>query len=806
MAWTERRPPRQRWPQCARTLAGRSRGRPARGLPSAAAHHRGQRDARHRARTRSRGHRNGPLTARSGRFAAAKAHAYTHSGGAGETGLARVTELHASHTAGDTIMTLALAGTLFFNPQTAQARSEVATFLLLTMVPFVLVAPLIGPLLDRFSTAAGGPSARRWRSGPSSAGCSARRSPTTAAGSSPPRSAASSRPGPTPSPGPPPSRACCRRARPSSRPTRACRWPGSSEPSSAARSAASRCSPVRPGRSGSRSSSSSSARSRRSACRSGSTPRPARCPSRTPPRSPSASHRRAPTVTTSWQPTPHATPRTLPAPSSLRGTQRGWSGWPATTAYADGRRHAHRRLARDLSAGSGGASRRSRGRSCTRCGRPGGTRVLTGFLIIFMAFLAKEHPIDGMRGEVVLALVVVAIGVGNALGSVVGNVVRDQRPERIAMVSVLAATVMLRRDGHLVRRLDPRPARPRPGPLGAAVQAVLRRPRAARGARERPHVGLRVVRDDAPGALGRRRHPRHRAAAQPLHRLPRLRGRARVDRRHGGPAAPPRHAARTDRERDVPDGRAVAPPAGDPRRTRRPRRAARPRGGPDRALPVLPYAADGPPPPCAAHDAEPTCPTGSRSRSARPARPAVPSGRCSRRTRSSGRPRATHQVLGGSGAWLLAMPAHHIAGLQVLLRSRRRRGRPRPCSTCAAASPRARFAAAAPGPPDERGRAALHGARADPAARLVDDPAGVAALRGFDGVLVGGAATPPALVERARALGVVLEPHLRHERDGRRLRLRRLAAARQPGPRRQRPARRPRRRHGRPRLPRRARA
>ena len=30
---------------------------------------------------------------------------------------------------------------------------------------------------------------------------------------------------------------------------------------------------------------------------------------------------------------------------------------------------------------------------------------------------------------------------------------------------------------------------------------------------------------------------------------------------------------------------------------------------------------------------------------------------------------ATHQVLGGSGAWLLAMPAHHIAGLQVLLRS-----------------------------------------------------------------------------------------------------------------------------------------
>ena len=30
---------------------------------------------------------------------------------------------------------------------------------------------------------------------------------------------------------------------------------------------------------------------------------------------------------------------------------------------------------------------------------------------------------------------------------------------------------------------------------------------------------------------------------------------------------------------------------------------------------------------------------------------------------------ATHQVLGGTGQWLLAMPAHHIAGIQVLVRS-----------------------------------------------------------------------------------------------------------------------------------------
>src|SRR5699024_11449713 len=30
---------------------------------------------------------------------------------------------------------------------------------------------------------------------------------------------------------------------------------------------------------------------------------------------------------------------------------------------------------------------------------------------------------------------------------------------------------------------------------------------------------------------------------------------------------------------------------------------------------------------------------------------------------------ATYQRLGGLGHWLLAMPAHHIAGLQVLIRS-----------------------------------------------------------------------------------------------------------------------------------------
>ena len=49
------------------------------------------------------------------------------------------------------------------------------------------------------------------------------------------------------------------------------------------------------------------------------------------------------------------------------------------------------------------------------------------------------------------------------------------------------------------------------------------------------------------------------------------------------------------------------------------------------------------------------------------------------------------------------------------------------------------------------------------------------ALRAFDAVLVGGAATDPALLARARAAGVARRDHLRDDRDRRRLRVRRRA-------------------------------
>ncbi|WP_407077848.1 MFS transporter [Streptomyces phytohabitans] len=73
----------------------------------------------------------------------------THAQGAGESGLGKLIELHAVNSAGDMLITVALASTVFFSVPTGEARGRVALYLLVTMAPFALLAPVIGPLLDR---------------------------------------------------------------------------------------------------------------------------------------------------------------------------------------------------------------------------------------------------------------------------------------------------------------------------------------------------------------------------------------------------------------------------------------------------------------------------------------------------------------------------------------------------------------------------------------------------------------------------------------------------------------------------------
>jgi hypothetical protein len=65
------------------------------------------------------------------------------------TPFARLAASHAVSTAGDAFVTVALAGSLFFTTDPAAARPRTALYLAFTMAPFAVIAPLIGPLLDR---------------------------------------------------------------------------------------------------------------------------------------------------------------------------------------------------------------------------------------------------------------------------------------------------------------------------------------------------------------------------------------------------------------------------------------------------------------------------------------------------------------------------------------------------------------------------------------------------------------------------------------------------------------------------------
>jgi MFS family permease len=74
----------------------------------------------------------------------------TQAQGAGESGLAKVIQMHGVSAAGDALVLLSLANTVFFSVPVGQARGRVALYLLVTMAPFSVMAPVIGPLLDRF--------------------------------------------------------------------------------------------------------------------------------------------------------------------------------------------------------------------------------------------------------------------------------------------------------------------------------------------------------------------------------------------------------------------------------------------------------------------------------------------------------------------------------------------------------------------------------------------------------------------------------------------------------------------------------
>ena len=68
----------------------------------------------------------------------------------------RLARAHAASVSGDALFAIGLAGSVFFSLDFTSARWRVALYLLLTIAPFAIAAPLIGPAIDRIK---GG---RRW--------------------------------------------------------------------------------------------------------------------------------------------------------------------------------------------------------------------------------------------------------------------------------------------------------------------------------------------------------------------------------------------------------------------------------------------------------------------------------------------------------------------------------------------------------------------------------------------------------------------------------------------------------------------
>ncbi|MQY30239.1 o-succinylbenzoate--CoA ligase [Nocardia aurantia] len=113
---------------------------------------------------------------------------------------------------------------------------------------------------------------------------------------------------------------------------------------------------------------------------------------------------------------------------------------------------------------------------------------------------------------------------------------------------------------------------------------------------------------------------------------------------------------------------------------------------------------------------------------------------------------ATHERLGGPGQWLLALPTHHIAGIQVLLRSILAGIEPAVLDVSDGFLPDG-LASAVSGMKGSRRYTSLVPTQL---IKALEEPAGVAALAALDAVLVGGAATPKPVLEHARELGITI--------------------------------------------------
>ncbi len=65
------------------------------------------------------------------------------------TAFGRLAFVHVVMMVGDTLVTVSLAGSLFFSVSPTEAKGKILAYLLLTIAPFAVVSPVLGPLIDR---------------------------------------------------------------------------------------------------------------------------------------------------------------------------------------------------------------------------------------------------------------------------------------------------------------------------------------------------------------------------------------------------------------------------------------------------------------------------------------------------------------------------------------------------------------------------------------------------------------------------------------------------------------------------------
>ena len=113
---------------------------------------------------------------------------------------------------------------------------------------------------------------------------------------------------------------------------------------------------------------------------------------------------------------------------------------------------------------------------------------------------------------------------------------------------------------------------------------------------------------------------------------------------------------------------------------------------------------------------------------------------------------ATHDRLGGPGTWLLALPAHHIAGMQVLIRSALAGTVPVEIDVSGGFDP-AELSSAV----NELGSGRRYTSLvANQLAKALAEPAAAAALAELDAVLLGGGPAPMPVLDAAEQAGITV--------------------------------------------------